>query len=130
MDATWSDAPTIDHGVTNDHDLIVTLSCLEHQSAVSMIKLGYTSYSSAYSDLGFCCTDSIHVYDLDPVAIAGNSILGKVHDAFNIAINDTLFELQTDCIELHIPSFTSFGIPMFGSCDIVKACLKRHCLTL
>ena len=55
MDATWSDAPTIDHGVTNDHNLIITLFCLEHQSAVSMMKLGYTSCSSAYSDLGFCC---------------------------------------------------------------------------
>ena len=54
MDATWSHAPTIDHGVTNDHNLIVTLSCLEHKSAVSMIKLGYTSCSSAYSDHGFC----------------------------------------------------------------------------
>ena len=80
MDATWFDAPTIDCGVTNDHNLIVTLICLEHQSAVSMIKLGYTSCSSAYSDLGFCCygepdssTDSC-VYGLDPVSITGNSI--------------------------------------------------------
>ena len=47
MDATWLDAPTIDRGVTNNHNLTVTLFCLEHQSAVSMIKLGYTSCSSA-----------------------------------------------------------------------------------
>ena len=124
-------APTIDHGVTNDHDLIVTLFHLEHQSAVSIIKLGYTSCSSAYSDLGFCCygepdssTDSIHVSVLDPVAIAGNSVLGRFHNAFNVAVTDTLFELQTDCTELHIPTFPSFGIPMFRSCDVVKACLS------
>ena len=89
--------------------LIVTLFCLEHQSAVSIFKLGYTSCSSAYSDLGFCCygepdssTDSIHVSVLDPVAIAGNSVLGRFHNAFNVAVNDTLFELQTDCTELHM----------------------------
>ena len=131
MDATWLDAPTIDHGVTNDHNLIVTLFRLEHQSAVPMIKLGYTSCSSAYSDLGFCCygepnssTNSISVYGLDPVAIAGNCVLGRVHDAFDIAVKDTLFELQTNCTELHIPAFTSFGIPMFRSCDVAKAHLS------
>ena len=81
MDATWSDAPTIDRGVANDHNLIVTSFHHEHQAAVSMIKLGYTSCSSAYSDLGFCSygeldssTNSIHVYGLDPVAITGNSV--------------------------------------------------------
>ena len=68
--------------------------------------------------------DSIHVYHFDPVAIAGNSVLGRVHDAFDIAVNDTLFELQTGFTELHIPAFNSFGIPMFGSCDVVKACLS------
>ena len=93
MDATWSDAPTIDCGVTNDHDLIVTLFCLEHQSAVSMIKLGYTSCSAVYSDLGFCCygepdssTNSISVFGLDPVAIAGNSVLGRFQACLSCAL--------------------------------------------
>ena len=44
--------------------------------------------------------------------------------AFDVAVNDTLFELQTDCTGLHIPAFTSFGIPMFRSCDVVKGSLS------
>ena len=59
MDATCLDAQTIDCGVTNDHNLIVTLFCLEHHSAVSMIKLGYTSCSSTYSDLAFVAMGSL-----------------------------------------------------------------------
>ena len=34
MDATWADAPTIDHGVKNDHDLFVTLFCLDCHSVL------------------------------------------------------------------------------------------------
>ena len=60
MNATWSDAPTIDHGVTNDHNLIVTaLFCLEHQSAVSMINLAIQAAAPPTVILAFVAMGSL-----------------------------------------------------------------------
>ena len=103
-------------GVTNDHNLIVTLFHLEHQSAVSMIKLGYTSCSSTYSDLGFCfygepdsSTDSISVFGLDPVAIAANSVLGRVQVCLSCALPCTMRNAAS--INPSVESFVSITSP-------------------
>ena len=54
MDATWSDAPTIDCGVTNDHDLIVTLFRLEHQSVLGcLLKHACEEHFVRHTGLGF-----------------------------------------------------------------------------
>ena len=77
-----------------------------------MIKLGYTSCSSTYSDLGFCCygepdssTDSIHVDGLCPVAIAGNSISACLSCALPHIIRNAA------SINASVESFVSISSP-------------------
>ena len=71
-------------------------------------------------------TNDVLTFGLDSIVISGDSPLAATHGTFNVITTNTLYELLIDCNGLCTPTLASFGITMFGYCDVF--CSHSYCM--